>query len=263
MKQPVLALAIAAFGALPFAALAADHAHGAAAGHEGHEIHWSYDGDGAPTKWGKLKADYKTCAIGKAQSPIDIPSAKAAKGDGAIAFDYKAAPLKVIDNGHTIQVNIDAGSSITVGGKSYELKQFHFHRPSEEKIDGKSFEMVAHLVHKSADGKLAVVAVLFKQGAENAVLNNIWANLPNEVNKENVVAGASVDVAALLPASRTYFNFPGSLTTPPCSEEVNWFVLGTPVEASRVQLARFGALYPMNARPTQPLNGRKIIAAGK
>lgn len=260
MKKPVLALAIAAFGALPLTTLAADHAgHDAAA----HEVHWSYKGEGAPIKWAKLKPEFGTCAIGKAQSPIDIPSKKAEKGEGSIAFDYKTPPLKVIDNGHTIQVNIDAGNSITVGGKSYELKQFHFHRPSEEKIDGKSFELVAHLVHKSEDGKLAVVAVLFKVGAENAFLKNIWANLPKDKEKENVVAGATLDLASLLPAKRTYFNFPGSLTTPPCSEEVNWFVLGNPVEASKAQIAAFAKLYPMNARPTQPLNGRKIVTAGQ
>lgn len=255
MKKTLLALTIAAVGALPLSAFAAD-------AHQ-HETHWSYAGEGAPAKWAKLKPEFGTCAIGKAQSPIDIPSKKAEKGEGAISFDYKTPPLKVIDNGHTIQVNIESGSSITVAGKSYELKQFHFHRPSEEKIDGKSFALVAHMVHKSEDGKLAVVAVLFKAGAENAFLKNIWANLPKEKEKESVVAGESLNLASLLPAKRTYFNFSGSLTTPPCSEEVNWFVLNTPVEASKAQIKAFAKLYPMNARPTQPLNGRKIMAAGQ
>lgn len=257
MKTRIVTLALAA--ALPFAATAAEHAH-----HAHHAPHWSYKGDTGPARWAELDEANKTCSIGGAQSPIDIPSAKAGASKlGAISFAYKAAPLRIIDNGHTIQVNVDGGSTITVGGQSYELKQFHFHRPSEEKIDGKAYELVAHLVHKNAEGKLAVVGVLFKNGAENPTLKTLWANLPKEKEKEVTVEGAGFNPADLLPAKRAYYNFSGSLTTPPCSEGVNWFVLKTPVEASKAQFARFAKLYPMNARPVQPLKGRAIEVGGE
>ena len=258
--RTVLALAVAT--TVPFAADAAER-HAAAHGTH-HAPHWSYEGETGPAAWGKLEKDFTTCSIGKVQSPIDITTAKAGKANlGPIAFAYKTSTLKIIDNGHTIQVNVDGGSSISIGGQTYELKQFHFHRPSEEKIDGKSYEMVAHMVHKSAEGKLAVVGVLFTQGTESAFLQKIWDNLPTETGKEITVAGATFNPIDLLPAKRSYYNFSGSLTTPPCSEGVNWFVLNTPVEVSRAQYARFGAMYPMNARPTQQVNGRPIQLAGE
>lgn len=220
--------------------------------------HWSYGEHGGPAKWGELDQAFASCKIGKVQSPIDIRGAKAADLP-AIKFDYKPSPLKVIDNGHTIQVNYAPGSSIDVGGARYELQQFHFHKPSEEKINGKSHAMVAHLVHKSADGKLAVIAVLLDKGGDNPTISEIWKNLPKEKEKEISVT-ATVDVAALLPRSRGYYTFPGSLTTPPCSEGVRWFVLKTPVKIAESEVATFGKRYPMNARPTQPLNGRALEA---
>lgn len=252
-RHTAAALAIAA--ALPFAAIAADHAHAP---------HWSYEGNTGPAKWAELEEANKTCAIGGTQSPIDIPSAKAGKSKlGQIAFSYKPTPLKILDNGHTIQVNVAPGSSIKVGGQTYNLLQFHFHRPSEEKIDGKPYELVAHLVHKSAEGKLAVVGVLFEQGAEDPLLKTLWANLPAQQGKEIPVAGVTINPADMLPAKRSYYNFSGSLTTPPCSEGVNWFVLRTPEKASKAQIERFAAIYSMNARPVQPLNGRAIEVGGE
>lgn len=221
--------------------------------------HWSYGGHGGPAQWGELDQAFATCKLGKFQSPIDIRDAKAADLP-AIKFDYKPAPLKVIDNGHTIQVNYAPGSSIDVGGTRYELLQFHFHKPSEEKIDGKSHAMVAHLVHKGADGKLAVVAVLLDKGGANPTINAIWKNLPKQKQKETLVGNVTVDAAKLLPADRGYYAFQGSLTTPPCSEEVRWLVLKTPVKIAESEITAFGKLYPMNARPTQPLNGRAIEA---
>src|SRR6188768_2090316 len=144
---------------------------------EGH--HWSYGKHGGPAEWGELDQTFASCQLGKVQSPIDIRGAKAADLP-AIKFDYKPSPLKVIDNGHTIQVNYAPGSSIEVGGTRYELVQFHFHKPSEEKINGKSHDMVAHLVHKGADGKLAVVAVLLDKGGENPTIDAVWQHLPKE-----------------------------------------------------------------------------------
>lgn len=220
--------------------------------------HWSYAGHGGPAEWGDLDQAFATCKLGKVQSPIDIRGAKAADLP-AIKFDYKPSPLRVIDNGHTIQVNYAPGSSIDVGGTRYELVQFHFHKPSEEKIDGTSHAMVIHLVHKGADGKLVVVAVLLDGGGASPTINAIWKNVPKEKSKE-ASAKATVDAATLLPGDRGYYTFLGSLTTPPCSEGVRWFVLKTPVKIAESEIMAFGKLYPMNARPTQPLNGRTIEA---
>ena len=222
--------------------------------------HWGYTGHGGPKEWGGLDPAFATCKLGKYQSPIDIRGAKAAALP-AIQFDYKPSPLKVIDNGHTIQVNYAPGSTIDVGGSKYELLQFHFHHPSEEKVKGKSHAMVVHLVHKNAEGKLAVVAVLLDKGGSSEVIDAIWKNLPKEKEKEAAVANVTIDASKLLPAKRGYYAFEGSLTTPPCSEEVRWLVLKTPVKIGTEQVAAFGKLYPMNARPTQPLNGRALQAS--
>jgi carbonic anhydrase len=223
---------------------------------EGH--HWSYGKHGGPAEWGDLDKAFASCQLGKVQSPIDIRGAKAADLP-AIKFDYKPAPLKLIDNGHTIQVNYAPGSTIEVGGTRYELVQFHFHKPSEEKIDGKAHAMVAHLVHKGSDGALAVVAVLLDQGQDNPTLRAVWSNLPKQKEKE-IATPASIDAAALLPVDKGYYTFAGSLTTPPCSEGVRWFVLKTPMTLAASELTAFAKLYPMNARPTQPLNGRAVEA---
>ena len=219
--------------------------------------HWTYEGDHGPSHWGGLEADFRTCQIGKYQSPIDIHGAKAADLP-AIVFSYQPSPLKLVDNGHTVQVTYAPGSFITVGDQRYELQQFHFHHPAEEKVEGKSFPLVAHLVHKNNEGKLAVVAVLLTEGKANDSIGNIWKYLPAEEGKEVAPEGASVDVGALLPATRGYFTFAGSLTTPPCTEGVTWFVLQTPVPVSSEQVAAFAKKYPNNARPVQPLNGRAV-----
>lgn len=225
--------------------------------------HWSYEGSTGPAQWARLDAANEACEIGKTQSPINIPSANVGKSKlGAIDFAYNAMPLKVLDNGHTVQVTAEPGSAIIVGGQRYELKQFHFHHPSEEKIDGKSYALVAHLVHANAEGKLVVVGVLFEEGAENRALKTLWAHLPGEKERVAVASGTRFNPTSLLPATRSYYNFTGSLTTPPCSDGVNWFVLRTPVEASKEQIERFARRYPMNARPTQPLNGRAIDVGG-
>jgi len=220
--------------------------------------HWSYGEHGGPAEWGELEQGFATCKLGKFQSPIDIRGAKTTDLP-AIRFAYKPSPHKVIDNGHTIQVNYAPGSSMDVDGKRYELLQFHFHKPSEEKINGKAHDMVAHLVHKAFDGRLAVVAVLLDKGGANPTIDAIWANLPKTKDKEFSVK-TNIDAATLLPADKGYYTFHGSLTTPPCSEEVRWFVMKNPVTIAEGEIAAFGRLYPMNARPTQPLNGRAIEA---
>jgi carbonic anhydrase len=224
--------------------------------------HWSYQGGSGPAKWSALEPEFKTCGIGKTQSPIDIRDDATQKAQlQPIAFDYKPAPLHIIDNGHTVQVNYAPGSFITVQDHRYELQQFHFHKPSEEKINGKASDMVAHLVHKDSDGKLAVVAVLLKSGSPNALIATLWKNLPKEKNKEVDVPAVEINAADLLPADKAaYYTFTGSLTTPPCSEDVTWFVLKAPSSISKDEIARFARVYPMNARPTQPLNGREVRA---
>ena len=223
--------------------------------------HFSYSGATGPAKWGSLEPDYSACALGKTQSPIDIKEDAAKPADlPPIRFDYKPASLKMIDNGHTIEINYEPGSFITVGDKRYELLRFHFHKPSEEKINGKSADMVAHLVHRSADGQLAVVAVLLQSGPINPLIRTLWAHLPHlkEKGTETVFDTVSINAADLLPQDRGYYTYGGSLTTPPCSEGVTWFVLKGRTSISADEIARFARLYPMNARPVQALNGREI-----
>ncbi len=219
-------------------------------------IHWSYEGEGGPDHWATLKPEYATCASGRRQSPIDIRDGFRVDLE-AIQFSYRPSHFRVIDNGHTIQVQV-SGSSISLLGKTYELVQFHFHRPSEERVDGRSFDMVAHLVHKSADDKLAVVAVLLEKGQENPLIQTIWNNLPLEKNEYVAPPEISIDVAQLLPAERGYYTYMGSLTTPPCSEGVLWLVLKQPQQVSPEQIAIFARLYRHNARPVQGNFGRMI-----
>ena len=224
-----------------------------------HGGHWGY---GDPAKWGDLSAEFKECKIGKEQSPIDISTKATEKGNlPAIGFNYRAGAGEVVNNGHTIQVNMtDAGSARVAGGE-YQLLQFHFHTPSEEKVDGKNFPMVAHLVHKSAGGGLDVVAIMFKEGRENAALKPVFEAMPAKEGGKTALK-AKLNPADLLPADKGYYAFKGSLTTPPCSEGVAWEVMKQPVELSKAQIDAFRKLYKMNARPVQPLNGRTVQESG-
>ena len=218
---------------------------------------WSYSGKEGPKEWAKLSKAYAECADGKTESPIDIEHAIPASLP-ALAVDYKAVPLAIVDNGHTVEIMYAAGSTLTVGGHTYTLKQFHFHHPSEEHVDGKVYPLVAHLVHSDAAGHTAVVAVLFDLGAANPLLDTMWKNIPAEKEKEVDVASISINAADLLPADHGYFTYMGSLTTPPCTEGVTWYVLKARATISKEQLEQFGKLYPHNARPIQPTNGRPI-----
>jgi len=229
--------------------LAADHGQAA--------HHWGYKGEAGPSHWGEMDKENASCAVGKFQSPINIMNARLADLP-PIAFDYRASPLRIVDNGHTVQVNYAPGSFITVDGVRYELVQFHFHKPGEERINGQVFDMVVHLVHKDAQGKLAVVAVPLLRGKTNPMIARLWKHMPHEKEHEATVDAVSINAADLLPANRRYFTFEGSLTTPPCSEGVRWFVLKQPVWISGPEIAAFAKLYPMNARPLQAANGREI-----
>jgi carbonic anhydrase len=218
--------------------------------------HWTYGGQTGPAHWGDLDKENALCKLGKEQSPIDITGGQKADLE-PIVFAYNSSPADIVNNGHSIQINVANGGSIRVGAAEYKLIQFHFHAPSEEKIGGKAHAMVAHLVHKSADGKLAVVAVEINGGKENAALKPVFDAIPARVGETRTLSGG-VNVTSILPASRGYYTFMGSLTTPPCSEGVRWYVLKNAVEISAGQLAAFKKLYPMNARPVQPLNGRSL-----
>lgn len=223
-------------------------------------VQWDYSGKNGPEHWGELAQEFSACALGKEQSPIDIRSAQAARL-APIGFNYVASPAEIVNNGHTVQVNLPAAGSITLPSGDYKLVQFHFHTPSEEKIKGKRYPLVAHLVHANDAGQLAVVAVLFKQGKENAALKQVFAELPATAGEKHALS-RDVDIGAVLPARRAYYAYMGSLTTPPCSEGVHWQILKQPVEVSKEQLAAFKKLYRMNARPVQPLNGRVVKEGG-
>jgi carbonic anhydrase len=244
------------------AALSLACAAGAAGAADAHPPHWTYGGATGPAHWGHLEPEFGACGLGQAQSPIDIRAADVQKADlPPIDFAYKPGPLKLLDNGHTLKAIIAPGSAITVGGHRYELTEFHFHKPSEESIDGRRHDMVAHLVHRDAEGRLAVVAVLLDAGALNPMVAVAWNNWPAHKEVETDVAGVQVDATDLLPADHGYYTFAGSLTTPPCSEGVTWFVLRQPATLSAGEIARFGSVYPMNARPVQPLHDRVVKAS--
>jgi carbonic anhydrase len=223
----------------------------------GPEPHWDYGSEAGPAKWSGIDSAFKACGIGKRQSPINIETRDSEKGGlKPIMFTYLPGPAEVVNNGHTIQVNLPNSGSARVDGLEYKLVQFHFHTPSEEKIDSMAQHMVAHFVHRAGDSKLAVVGVLFKLGKENAALKVVFDNLPKKQGLTFEIK--EFNPADLIPADPTYFAYVGSLTTPPCTEEVKWQVMRTPIEISYAQLAAFKKLYKMNARPVQPLNGRRV-----
>ncbi len=226
------------------------------AGGHGKGVHWGYEGNIGPAHWGDLSHDFRLCKEGKSQSPVDIRDT--IKADlKEIEFHYSDTPLRIINNGHAIQVNYNKGSYIIVNGKRFDLLQFHFHHPSENTVNGKPYDMEAHLVHKSNDGQLAVVAVFMKKGKSSPFIQTIWNHIPEEQGHEQAY-NIKINVYDFLPKDKSYYAFEGSLTTPPCSEGVQWLVLKNPVEVSADQIKKFSSYYKMNARPTQPLNGRVI-----
>jgi carbonic anhydrase len=218
--------------------------------------HWSYEGEYGPANWSNINSNWAKCSTGKRQSPIDLRDGMKVDLE-QIAFDYRPSSFNEIDNGHTIQVNVGGGNFLTVGNTTYELQQFHFHRPSEERINGKGTEMVIHFVHRSYEGKLLVLAVLLERGKANSMIQTVWNNLPLE-KQQTVSPAILLDPNEGLPEKREYFPYMGSLTEPPCTEDVLWIVMKQPMQASPAQMALFSRLYPLNARPVQPSNGRMI-----
>ena len=226
------------------------------------KTHWTHEGATGVDHWGDLDPDYAACKTGKQQSPIDIRNAL--KADlPALQFEYRSGPLNyLINNGYTIRVNYhDApgtGNFLIAGTTRYQLTQFHFHRPSEEYIDGKPYAMEVHLMHQSSDGKVAGVAVLLEAGAPNTTVQKIWDHMPKNEGAEQAIGGVEIDAAGLLPHNAAYYTYMGSLTAPPCTEGVTWFVLKTPLTVSPAQIDEFAKLYPHDVRPLQPLNGRLV-----
>ena len=228
------------------------HGKDAKAG-EKHVAHWDYEGEMGPENWGK---EFPTCGKGKSQSPLNIKG-PFEKVRFNIVPDYKPGPLKILNNGHTIQVNVTPGSKIRIDGKAYDLLQFHFHRPSEEHINGKPSAMVIHYVHKNDSGELAVLGVLLQEGNENPGIKTLWSHAPSKEGPEVAPDNVAFNPANLLPREMEFYHYDGSLTTPPCTEKVKFYILKTQVNIGKEQITQFP--FKMNARPVQPLNERKIF----
>jgi len=247
MNRRHLLKAMSALAACPLCASAAS-AEGA---------HWSYEGTAGPDHWGDVDAASKVCTAGSQQSPIDITGAVKSTLP-KLELSWSKTADTIVNNGHTIQLNFEKGGTLKVAGDSYSLLQFHFHRPSEHLIGGKSFPMEVHFVHRQASGGLAVIGVLMDAGGANPTFNKIVSTMPAQEGPA-VKADASIDPSKLLPAGRAYYQYAGSLTTPPCSEVVNWLLLREPISVAKADVDAFAKLYPMNARPAQKANRRFVL----
>lgn len=228
----------------------------ASAGSVDHKpLHWSYDD---PAEWGNLDQKYHLCKDGKRQSPIDITDTTYANL-ADIRFVYRSRPESIVNNGHSIQINMRHGSYIIVGGKRYDLKQFHFHAPSEHTINGKHSDMVAHFVHQAGDGRLAVIALVMTGCKYNPIIETLWRQMPKTPGHKKSLSGR-INVQKLIPSRRDYYNYSGSLTTPPCTEGVNWIVMKRPVEVSKDQVKTFTELFPKSDRPIQDKYFRPVYS---
>ena len=220
--------------------------------------HWGYTGHEAPEHWGELSEAYSLCGTGVNQSPIDLTGFIEADLK-PLDIQYQAGGQQVVNNGHSIQVNYAPGSSLTIEGRTYELKQFHFHNPSENTINGEFYPLEMHLVHVDDNGKIAVIGVMFSEGEANAELDKVWSIMPRE-HGQKVDASGAIDANALLPESADYYRFNGSLTTPPCTEGVTWVVMKSPLTVSKEQIEAFAhVMHHPNNRPVQPVNARTVL----
>ena len=245
MKTTLRTLAILTMGMLPALAMAS---------------HWSYEGEGSPEHWAEVSPENQTCKVGMNQSPIDIKNTLKAHIN-PLKSSYVDSPINIINNGHTIQAGFAASVKdvVTIDGVPFQLQQLHFHAPSENTLNGKHFAMEMHLVHKNAEGEIAVVAVMFETGTANSELTKLWQTMPAKAD-EKAELKQKIDVNKLLPEDLSHYRFSGSLTTPPCSEGVRWLVMKHPVTLSVQQLKQFTtAMHHGNNRPTQPLHGREIV----
>jgi len=220
---------------------------------------WGYQGAHAPKNWSTLSPDFRMCSTGTMQSPIDLRTTQLGAAN-SVTRAYQTMPLKLINNGHTIQVNAAPGSTCTVDGERFELLQFHFHHPSEHLLAGKTKQLEVHFVHRNAAGQLAVLGVFLEPGPRPlAALDPIWAAAPGSAGPEREVAGVTIAPEQLFPTNARHFRYQGSLTTPPCSEGVTWVVYAEPAMVSRAQVQSFARLFANNARPVQKLNRRALL----
>ncbi|MFD0952680.1 carbonic anhydrase [Virgibacillus natechei] len=226
------------------------------------DAQWSYHGDTGPEHWGKLDNANLTCLNGSEQSPISIESTQAIANEKleGIQIQYEPTTFSLVNNGHTVQANaVTESNSIVIEGNEYKLDQFHFHTPSEHQFNGQNYDMELHLVHEDANGKLAVLGLMIKEGRENGNLASVWEILPKEETEKDIPVNEPIDLQSLLPQDQTSFHYNGSLTTPPCTEEVQWIIFEQPIEMSKVQIQAFQEIFPDNYRPVQPLNEREVI----
>jgi carbonic anhydrase len=223
-------------------------------------LKWSHAGATGPEHWSELDRDFAACGSGTQQSPIDL--AGAIRADLApLDFAYGSVPVEVEDIGHTLEMKVPPGHVVRLAGDAFTLIQFHFHAPSEHRIDGHTFPMEAHFVHLGETGTLAVVAVMLAEGAVNQDYAPLFAGLPLVASGSRGDAGdgALLPLSSLLPVERSYYRYAGSLTTPDCAETVTWLVLRQPVPLGASQIARFTTNFPSNARPLQPINRRFVL----
>jgi carbonic anhydrase len=222
------------------------------------QTHWSYAGATGPSRWGSLSSQYATCDTGRAQSPIDLPLA-AVSSPTDVSGTYARGEGALFNNGHTVQMNVGAGSSITLGGRTFELVQFHFHHPSEHTLDGRRYPAEVHLVHRNASGTLAVLGIFVQTGAANPAWTELLAKLPHEEGDTVRVSADPVRLFGLANlGAQTVRTYPGSLTTPPCTEDVSWVVRSRVIQLSAHQMTQLRAAFHENARPVQPRNGRTV-----
>ena len=211
-----------------------------------HRLAWDYSQKQGPLTWGE---EFEQCT-GSHQSPIDINTEKQSKTKD-FSINYQASKINLIDNEHTIEIDYDEGSTITAFNDNYSLKQFHFHSPSEHRINGARYDLEIHLVHKDAEGQLLVLGIFAKEGKENHLIHRLWHHLPKEKGKHHIYPKEKINISDLLPKNQEAYYYEGSLTTPPCSERVKWIILKEVIEVSREQLDIFHNYYNWNVRSTQ------------
>ena len=228
----------------------------------GGKAEWGYEGSKGPANWGTLSPDYSTCKDGRMQSPIDLAAANL-NARVKVDFDYKPVPLTVLNNGHTVQFNVKNGSKLSASGVDFELLQVHFHTPSEHVMSGKTYPLEAHFVHATGDGRLAVVGVFFVEGKANKALETLFKRIPETKTPATTYADITIDPNQLLPKRRGMYRYMGSLTTPPCSEAVNWHVMKRTKTASKEQLERLAKILGNNARPAQSPFSRLIVGPNR
>ena len=224
--------------------------------------YWSYTGEEGPESWGHLDESYAACVNGSEQSPINIEASQV-KADGGmedVDTQYEPTTFSVMNNGHTIQANtVSENNKMILGEAEYRLVQFHFHTPSEHQFNGQPYAMELHLVHQNENSQLAVLGLMIQEGKKNENLQAVWDMLPKEKTEQDLPIGEPINLEALLPEAGSFFHYDGSLTTPPCTEDVKWVVFEQPIEMSKEQIEAFQQIFPANHRPVQPLNEREII----